>query len=68
MDRRIDLPAIACDQRMVQFVDQAHGEQRAGVDDLCRIGLRSASLVELVREPAACSHVRKDYIPGVTKK
>src|ERR1700730_1951771 len=53
---------------MIQLVDQAHGEQRAGIDDLRRIGLGADRRIKLLCEPAAGSNVSENYIPCVAKE
>ena len=42
----VDLLAVAGDQRMAEFVDQAHGKHGAGVDRARWIGVRAAGLVQ----------------------
>ncbi len=65
--RRVDLLAVALDQRVTQLVDQPHGKQRARVDRASRIGVRAARpgvarTVQSLGQPAARRHIGEDDV------
>ncbi len=66
--RRIGTLAVLRHQRVAQFVDEPHGEQRSGVIGPRRIGISAASLVQRFGQPARCRHVREDDIARVAEQ
>ena len=67
-DSRVDLLAIAGDHCVIQFVDQTHGEERAGVYDSRLSSLLCAQVLELFGQLSACSDVAKDDVAVVAKE
>ncbi|WP_433982998.1 hypothetical protein RBB78_14600 [Tunturiibacter empetritectus] len=60
--------AITGDHRVVELIDQAHGEESAGVDDSCWISLLGAQILELFCQLSACSDVGEDDVAGVVEE
>src|ERR1700733_8454315 len=67
-DCRIDLFAVAGDHCMIQFVDEAHGEECASIDDSRLTSLLFAQIFELFGQISACSDVAEDDVACVAEE
>ena len=61
-DTAVELLAITRHDHVAGFVDQAHGEQGAGMDGEVGILVRFPYLVHLVRKAAARGHIGKHHV------
>jgi hypothetical protein len=53
---------------VAELVDEAHGKQRACVERASRVGVRSARLVQRIRQLAARRYVGEDDVAGVAEE
>src|SRR6185437_5535038 len=67
-DIGVDLAAILRDERVREFVDEAHGEECTRVVNGGGVGIGPAGLVQRLGELAAGSDVGEDDVAGVAEQ
>ncbi len=60
--------AVAGDEGVGELVDEAHGEEGAGVVRACGVGVRAARFVQRFGELAARGDVGEDDVAGVAEE
>ena len=67
-DLGIGVLAVVGDERVAELVDEAHGEERGGIDGGGGIAGRASDFVDLAGEGAAGGEVGEDHVSGIAEE
>ena len=67
-DVGVDLLAVAGDECVAELIDEAHGEEGAGVQRAGRVGIGAAGLVERLGQLPARRDIGEDDVAGIAEQ